>query len=113
VIGLAPLGVAVLLCSWTLWLVLQTTLVCSGAGMRYHRVLRLARPPGGLDIQGFYRLVRTYHAGLDITLTISILEVWGVWCPLNLLARQRFGGHREKEEISKHDIMAHSCRMSR
>ena len=38
VIGLSLLGVAVLLGAWTLWLVLQTTLVCSGAGMRYHRV---------------------------------------------------------------------------
>jgi hypothetical protein len=32
---------------WTLWLVLQATLVFIGAGMRYHRVLRSARPPGG------------------------------------------------------------------
>ena len=38
VIGLSLLGVAVLLGSWTLWLVLQTTLVFIGAGMRYHRV---------------------------------------------------------------------------
>jgi hypothetical protein len=56
VIGLSLLGVAVLLGAWTLWLVLQTTLVFIGAGIRYHRVLRSARPPGGLDIQGFYTL---------------------------------------------------------
>jgi len=78
VIGLSPLGVAALLYSWALWLVLRTMPVFAGPGVRYHYVRCLARPPGGLDIQGFYSLVRTYHAGLDITLTISILEVWGV-----------------------------------
>jgi len=67
--------VAVLVGSWTFWLVLQTTLVFIGAGMRYHCVLRSARPPGGLAIQGFYTLGRTYHAGLDMPLVISILEV--------------------------------------
>jgi hypothetical protein len=66
-----------------------------------------------------FRYPGLFQAGKDISCwfryypTISILEVWGAWCLLNLLARQRFGGHREKEEISKHDIMAHSCRMPR
>ena len=72
------MGVGALLCSEALWLVLQTTLVCAGPGVRYHRVLCLARPLGGLDIQGLYRLGRPYRAGLDIPLTISILEVWGL-----------------------------------
>jgi hypothetical protein len=76
VIDLSPLGVAVLLGSWTLWLVLQVTLVFIGVGIRYHRELRSARPPGSLDIQGFYKLGRTYHVGLDIPLTISSLEGW-------------------------------------
>ena len=74
-IGLAPLGVAALWCSEALWLVLRTTLGFAGPGVSYHRVLGLARPPGGLDIQGLYRLRRPYPAGLDISLTISILEV--------------------------------------
>ena len=35
---------------------------------------------GGLDIQGFCRVVRTSYAHLDIILTISILHVWGHLC---------------------------------
>ena len=32
---------------------------------------------GSLDIQSFCRVIRGEEARLDITLTISILEVWG------------------------------------
>ena len=77
-IGFSPLGVVALWCSWALWLVLQTTLVFAGPGVRYHRVLGLARSLGGLDIQGFDKLGRPEQAGLDILLTISILEVLGL-----------------------------------
>jgi len=75
-IALSLLSMAVLFGSWAFWLVLQITLVFIGTSIRYDRVLRSARLPGGLDIQGFYTLGRTYHAGLDIPLAISILEVW-------------------------------------
>jgi hypothetical protein len=34
------------------------------------------------------------------------------WCPWNPLVNQRFGDYREQEKISRHDIMARSCRMS-
>jgi hypothetical protein len=74
VLGFSLLGVAVPLGFWTLWL-LQATLVFIGAGMRYHCVLRSARPPSGLTIQDFYTLGRTYHTGLDMSLAIFILEV--------------------------------------
>jgi hypothetical protein len=57
-IGCPPLGVGALLCSEALWLVLQTMPACAGSGVRYQRVLCLARPPGGLDIHGLYRLRR-------------------------------------------------------
>jgi len=77
VIGLSPLGGGAPGRPLALWLVRQTMPVVAGPDVRYHRVLCLARSPGGLDIEGFSRLVRTYHVGLDITLTISILEVWG------------------------------------
>ena len=81
VIGFAPWGVAALWCSWVCWLVLQTTTVFAGPGIRYHRVRCLARRLGGLDIQGFYTLGRTEQAGIDITLPISILNVWGLGVP--------------------------------
>ena len=50
---------AVLLGSWAFWLVLQITLVFIGTGMRYHRVLRAAHLPSGVDIEGFYTWGRT------------------------------------------------------
>ena len=61
-IGLSPLGMAALWCCKALWLVRQTTPFFARPGIRYHRVLCLARPLGGLDI----------------ALTLSILEVWGL-----------------------------------
>jgi len=75
VIGFALWGVAALWFSWVLWLVLQTTTVFAGPGVRYHRVRCLARLLGSLDIQGFDTLGRTEQAGIDITLPISILKV--------------------------------------
>jgi hypothetical protein len=68
--------------------------------------VRRLRYPGlvqaGEDISCWFRYLPDdiYPGGLE------------TWCPLNLLARQYFGGHREKEEISRHDIIGHSCRMS-
>jgi hypothetical protein len=109
--GFAPWDVVALWCSWVFWLVLQTTTVFAGPGVRYHGVLGMARCLGGLDIQGFDTLGRTEQAGRDITLPISILKVGGAWCPWNLLTHQRFGGCGEQEKISWHDRMAHSCRM--
>ena len=79
-IGLSPLCAAAPWCPWARCLALQTTQVFAGPGVRYQGVLCLARPPGGLASPGLCRLVRPYQAGLDIPLTISILEVWGHGC---------------------------------
>ena len=76
-----------------------------GPGVRYHGVLYMAPLPGDLDIRGLCRLARASHADLDISLVISIAEVWGPWRLERLLARQNFGGLGEQEEISFHDII--------
>ena len=40
-------------------------------------------------------------------------ECLGVYLPSNLLVHKRFRDPGEKEEISWHDIVGHTCRMSR
>ena len=62
---------------WTSCLVLQTIQVFARLGVRYQRVLELARAPGDLDIKGFCRVGRPSEARLDISPTISIRKVWG------------------------------------
>jgi hypothetical protein len=46
-------------------------------GVRYQRVLELARVPDGLDIKGFCRAGKPSGARLDIVPATSILEVCG------------------------------------
>jgi hypothetical protein len=76
-IDLSPWSGGALWCLSALCPALQTTRVSAGQRDRYHQVLCLARPPHGLDIQSVCRGIRAEEARLDITLTISILEVWG------------------------------------
>ena len=55
-IGLSPLSVSAPWFPWALSLVLQTSWVFAGPGVRYHRVLYIARLPDDLDIQSLCRL---------------------------------------------------------
>jgi hypothetical protein len=64
-----PLGLS------TRCLALRPIQVFVEPGVRYQRVLELARAPGDLDIKGFCRAGRASEARLDIISTISIPEV--------------------------------------
>ena len=58
-------------------LALRPIQVFVGLGVRYQRVIELARAPGDLDIKGFCRVGRASEARLDIISTISIPEISG------------------------------------
>src|SRR5215471_6329180 len=88
----------VLWCRTALCRALHTARVSAGQRDRYHQVLCLGYPPGGLDIQSFAGWPRHRRGRLDIMLTISIrggLRAWRSW---QRFAGQDVGGHRDQEE---------------
>ena len=113
VIDFSPCSGGVPWCLTALCRALQTTRVSAGRRDRYHQVLCLACPPGGLDIQSFagwsgQRRRFRYHPRDIYTWRAEGMVFVAMLCQPVLWRSQR-----ERGEISFHDIMAHSCRMSR